>query len=40
MIRQNYNKYQERLEEFSKSFDGNGAENASKLVSEILERKK
>ena len=39
-IRQNYNKYQERLEEFSKSFDGNGAENASKLVSEILERKK
>ncbi len=39
-IKQNYNKYQERLEEFSKSFDGNGAENASKLVSEILERKK
>ena len=40
MIRQNYNKYQERLEEFSKNFDGNGAENTAKIVSEILERKK
>ena len=40
MIRQNYNKYQERLEEFSKNFNGNGAENTAKIVSEILERKK
>ena len=40
MIRQNYNKYQESLEEFSKNFDGNGAENTAKIVSEILERKK
>jgi len=40
MIRQNYNKYQEELAEFSKNFDGNGAENTSKIVSEILERKK
>jgi hypothetical protein len=39
-IRQNYNKYQEKLEEFSKNFDGNGAENTAKIVSEILERKK
>ena len=39
-IRQNYNKYEERLEEFSKNFDGNGAENTAKIVSEILERKK
>jgi len=40
MIRQNYNKYQEELEEFSKNFEGNGAENTAKIVSEILERKK
>ena len=40
MIRQDYNKYQEGLEEFSKNFDGNGAENTAKIVSEILERKK
>ena len=40
MIRQNYNKYQEKLEEFSKNFDGNGAENTAKIVTEILERKK
>ncbi len=35
MIRQNYNKYQERLEEFSKNFNGNGAENTAKIVSEM-----
>ncbi len=40
MIRQNYNKYQEELAEFSKNFDGNGAGNTAKIVSEILERKK
>ena len=40
IIRQNYNKYQEKLEEFSKNFDGNGADNTAKIVSEILERKK
>ena len=39
-IRQNYNKYEERLEEFSKNFNGNGAENTAKIVSEVLERKK
>ena len=39
-IRQNHNKYQERLEEFSKNFNANGAENTAKIVSEILERKK
>ena len=39
-IRQNYNKYEQELEEFSKNFDGNGAENTAKIVSEILERKK
>ena len=40
VIRQNYNKYEERLKEFSKNFDGNGAKNTAKIVSEILERKK
>jgi len=40
MIRQNYNKYQEGLAEFSKNFGGNGAGNTAKIVSEILERKK
>ena len=39
-IRQNYNKYEQKLEEFSKNFDGSGAENTAKIVSEILERKK
>ena len=39
-IRQNYNKYEQMLEEFSKNFDGNGAENAARIVSETLERKK
>jgi len=40
MIKQNYNKYQEELQEFSKNFDRNGADNTAKIVSEILERKK
>lgn len=40
MIRQDYNKYQEKLEVFSENFDGNGAENTAKIVSDILERKK
>ena len=39
-IKQNDNKYEERLNEFSKNFDGNGAENTAKIVSEVLERKK
>ena len=39
-IRQNYNKYEESLEEFSKNFDGNGAENTAKIVLDVLERKK
>jgi hypothetical protein len=39
-IRQNYNKYQESLEEFSRNFNGNGAKNTSKIVSEVLEKNK
>ncbi len=38
-IRQDYNKYEERLKEFSENFDNNGAEKTSKIVSEILEKK-
>ena len=40
IIRQNYDRYEQSLEEFSKNFNGNGAENTAKIVSEILERKK
>ncbi len=39
-IRHDYNKYQESLEEFSRNFNGNGAENTSKIVSEVLEKNK
>ena len=39
-ISQNYNKYEERLEEFSKNFDGDGAANTAKIVVDVLERKK
>ncbi len=39
-IRQNYNKYEEGLEEFSKNFDMDGAMNTAKIVSDTLERKK
>ena len=39
-IKQDYSKYQEALEEFSKNFDGNGAENTSRIVSEVLEKNK
>tara|TARA_B100000586_G_scaffold78522_1_gene55262 strand:+ start:1201 stop:2436 length:1236 start_codon:yes stop_codon:yes gene_type:complete len=39
-IKLDYNKYQESLGEFSKNFDGNGAENTSKIVSEVLEKNK
>jgi len=39
-IKQDYNKYQESLQEFSKNFEGNGAENTSRIVSESLEKNK
>jgi len=39
-IKREYNKFQESLEIFSKNFDGNGAKNTAKIVSEILEKKK
>jgi len=37
-IKQNYNKYQEGLEEFSRNFNGNGAKNTSKIDSEVLDK--
>ena len=36
-IQNNYNKYEEQLIEFSRSFDVNGAENTAELISEMLE---
>jgi len=38
-IKRDYDKYEERLQEFSENFDNNGAEKTSKIVSEILEKK-
>lgn len=39
-IKQNYNKYQENLDKFSKNFVGNGADTTAKIAREILENKK
>lgn len=39
-IKANYNKYEENLQEFSRNFDGNGAENTAKIVNEMLETRK
>jgi hypothetical protein len=36
-IQDNYNKYEERLEEFSRNFDKNGAQNAAQLIADMLE---
>ena len=38
-IKENYSKFEESTKEFSKNFDGNGAENTTNIVSEILEGK-
>jgi len=40
MIRLDYNKNQEKLGVYSENFDGYGAENTAKIVSDVLERKK
>ena len=39
-IKKQYNKFQENLDDFSKNFVGNGADNSAKIISEILEKKK
>lgn len=36
-IQDNYNKYEERLVEFAKHFDGNGAQNTAEIIAEMLE---
>jgi len=38
-IKENYSEFQESAKEFSKNFDGNGAEKAANLASEALEGK-
>lgn len=39
-IKNNYSRFEESLEEFSKNFVKNGAENSAKIANEILENKK
>lgn len=39
-IKNNYAKFEESLQNFSNNFNGNGAENTAKIVSEILEDKR
>ena len=39
-LRSDYDDYQDSVNEFSKNFDGNGAENTAKIISEILQDKK
>ena len=36
-IQKNYNKYQEKLAEFAKNFDRNGARNTGRIIAETLE---
>ena len=39
-IKANYNQYEQSLQEFSKNFVSNGAENSARIANEILENKK
>ena len=39
-LRDNYDSFQDSVKQFSKNFNGDGAENTAKIVSEILEGKK
>ena len=39
-IKDNYNRFEENLDDFSKNFVPNGAENTAKIAAEILEEKK
>jgi hypothetical protein len=36
-IQDNYNKYEERLREFARNFDKNGAQNTAQLIADMLE---
>ncbi|EGG41581.1 hypothetical protein Nlim_1592 [Candidatus Nitrosarchaeum limnium SFB1] len=39
-IKENYNKFEENLGDFSKNFNPNGAENTAKIAASVLEEKK
>jgi uncharacterized protein YycO len=39
-LRSDYDSFQDSVNQFSKSFNGNGAENTAKMISELLEGKK
>ena len=39
-LRSDYDSFQDSVNQFSKSFNGNGAENTAKMISELLESKK
>ncbi len=39
-IKENYEKFEENLSEFSKNFVPNGAENSAKIAAQILEEKR
>jgi len=39
-IKSDYNDFQDSVNEFSKNFNGNGAENTAKIISELLDGKK
>ena len=39
-LRDNYDSFQDSVRQFSKNFNGDGAKNAAKIVSEILQGKK
>ena len=39
-LKSNYDDFQDSVSQFSKNFDGNGAENTTKIISELLQNKK
>ena len=40
ILRSDYDGFQDSINEFSKNFNGNGAENTAKIISEFLQDKK
>ncbi|MGB0643081.1 MAG: glycosyltransferase, partial [Nitrosopumilus sp.] len=39
-IKENYDKFQDSLNEFSRNFEPNGAENSAKIAAQTLEEKR
>ena len=39
-LRENYEGFHDSVKQFSNNFNGNGAENTAKIISEILQNKK